>query len=59
MGKPKALEPQSTYSGKEARRRFDAALRGARIAAPQPMKSMRSKRVFSQRHKKKLAKSAS
>jgi len=34
----------SEYSEQEAQRRFEAALRGARLALPQPMKDIPSKR---------------
>ena len=34
-----------TYPEPEAQRRFEAALRGARLAAPQPMKEIPPKRA--------------
>jgi len=41
------------YPSSEARRRFEAALRGARLAGHKPMKSMTPKRKNAQRAKKK------
>lgn len=41
------------FSPKEAQTRFETALRGARIAAHHPMKSMTPKRPEAQRKKKK------
>jgi hypothetical protein len=47
------------FSDREAQRRFEAALRGARIAGHKPMKSMTPKRSELQRKKKKAAKRGS
>jgi hypothetical protein len=41
------------FTPEEARRRFEAALRGARIAGHKPMKSMTPKRTKAQLAKKK------
>jgi len=35
---------KDTFSKKQTQERFEAALRGARLASPQPMKSMTPKR---------------
>ena len=40
---------QDSYSKTEAKKRFESALRGARLASPQPMKSMTPKRSKAQR----------
>ncbi|MGP0093937.1 MAG: hypothetical protein ACLPKB_28940 [Xanthobacteraceae bacterium] len=43
------------YSDEEAQRRFEAAIRGARIAGAKPLKSLTSKGVPAQRKKKPQA----
>jgi hypothetical protein len=39
------MADEDQYSEQEAKRRFEAALRGARLATPQPMKEIPSKRA--------------
>jgi hypothetical protein len=41
---PMGKESDEQYSDEEAKRRFDAALRGARAAEPKPMKDIPPKR---------------
>jgi hypothetical protein len=41
----KKLSKAETYSEEESARRFEAALRGARLASPQPMKDIPRKRA--------------
>jgi hypothetical protein len=41
------------YSAEESRKRFEAALKGARIAGPKPNESLTPKRVRKQTEKKK------
>jgi len=38
MAKPGKEKPDEQYTDEEAQRRFEAALRGARLATPQPVK---------------------
>jgi len=45
------------FSEEETRRRFEAALRGARIAGPQHKESVTPKQTKPQRKKRKKAKS--
>lgn len=40
----KTTQTTDSFGKNEAKRRFEAALRGARVAEPQPMKSMPPKR---------------
>jgi hypothetical protein len=44
---------EEKYSPDETRKRFDAALRGARIAGPKHNESLTPKRVRKQRKKRK------
>lgn len=44
---------ENKFDDEEARRRFDAALRGARDAEPQPMKDLPRKRPRKSPHKRK------
>jgi len=46
---PSSKKQQKNYGKQEAQQRFEAALRGAKLAAPQPMKSMTPKRGKAQR----------
>jgi hypothetical protein len=45
-------EKSDEYSAKEAKQRFDAALRGGLSTPPKPLKSMTPKRAKAQRAKK-------
>lgn len=45
----KMAEKSNEFSAKEARQRFEAALRGSRNVGPQPMKNMPAKRESSPR----------
>ena len=42
-------KPDDQYGEEETKRRFEAALRGARLAAPQPMKDIPPKRPKKER----------
>jgi hypothetical protein len=48
-----AKNPEDQYSDKEARKRFEAALRGGLSTPPKPLKSMTPKRGNPQRKAKK------
>jgi hypothetical protein len=47
-----AREKHSQFSEKEARKRFEAALRGGLSTPPKPLKSMTPKRKKAQRKRK-------
>jgi len=47
------MEKKDQFSPEETQQRFNAALRGARIAGPQHKHSVTPKRVKSQRKKRK------
>jgi hypothetical protein len=53
------MQETDTYSDEEAKRRFEAALRGARLASPTPMKDFigKSKRATT-RAKSRVKKTA-
>ncbi len=53
---PKTAQTSEQYSKEEAQRRFEAALRGARIAGPQHVESVTPKRAKPQRKKRRKAK---
>jgi hypothetical protein len=50
------MPSKDTYSKQEAARRFEAALRGARIAGPQHRESVTPKRAKVQRKKRQTSK---
>jgi hypothetical protein len=49
-------KPDDHYNKEETKQRFEAALRGARIAGPQHVESVTPKRPKPQRKKRKKAK---
>jgi hypothetical protein len=49
---PREFDEKNTYGEQEAKRRFEAALRGARAAAAHPMKDIPPKRSVKRRKKK-------
>jgi hypothetical protein len=56
------MADEDKYSEQEAKRRFEAALRGARLAEPRPMKEIppkRAKAVSSQKKRGRQRKSTS
>jgi hypothetical protein len=54
-----AKRPNEQFSKQEAERRFEAALRGAFITPPMPMKSIAPKRGKPQRRARKSLKASS
>jgi hypothetical protein len=48
---------KAEFGDKETQRRFDAALRGARIAGPKPNETLTPSYIKAQRKKRKKAKS--